>query len=77
VEEAMANWDHKVEFISLMQATALSSQAKMSDAAFDRVQTKCVELGAQGWELVSLAPMATTGGPTTTHIVAGFKKPKA
>jgi hypothetical protein len=72
----MATWEHKVEFISLMQTTALASQAKLSDAAFDRVQTKCTELGAQGWELVSLAPMATTVGASATHVVAGFKRPK-
>ena len=73
----MATWEYKVEFISLMQAAALQSQAKLSDAAYDRVQTKCSELGAQGWELVSLAPMATTAGASTTHIIAAFKKPKA
>lgn len=72
----MAAWDHKVEFISLMQTASLQSQAKLSDAAFDRVQTKCNELGAQGWELVSLASMATTAGASATHIIAGFKRPK-
>jgi hypothetical protein len=72
----MANWEHKVEFISLMQTAALASQAKLSDAAFDRVQAKCTELGGQGWELVSLAPLATTAGATATHVVAGFKRPK-
>ncbi|MBI3856915.1 MAG: DUF4177 domain-containing protein [Planctomycetes bacterium] len=73
----MAVWEHKVEFISLMQTAALQSQAKMSDAAFDRVQSKCAELGAQGWELVTLSPMATTAGATATHVIAGFKRAKA
>ena len=73
----MAIWEHKVEFISLMQAAALQSQAKLSDAAFERVQSKCVELGAQGWELVSIAPMATTVGASATHVIAAFKRPKA
>jgi hypothetical protein len=72
----MANWEHKVEFISLMQTAALASQAKMSDAAYDRVQAKCAEMGAQGWELVSLAPMATTAGASSTHVLAAFKRPK-
>ena len=70
----MATWQHKVEFISLMQTSALQSQAKISDVAFDRVQAKCTELGAQGWELVSLAPMATNAGASATHMVAGFKR---
>jgi glutamate 5-kinase len=69
-------WEHKVEFISLMQTAALSSQAKMSDAAFDRVQAKCTELGAQGWELVTVSSLATTAGATATHVIAGFKRPK-
>ena len=73
----MATWQHKVEFISLMQTTSLQSQAKLSDAAFDRVQAKCAEMGAQGWELVSLAPMVTNAGASTTHVIAAFKRPKA
>jgi hypothetical protein len=73
----MANWEHKVEFVSLMQTSSLASQAKMSDAAYERVQSKCSELGAQGWELVSLAPMATAAGATATHIIAAFKRPKS
>ena len=73
----MSTWEHKVEFISLMQASALASQAKMSDAAYDRVQTKCTELGAQGWELVTLAPMATAAGAAATHVIAAFKRPKS
>ena len=72
----MAQWEHKVEFISLMQTASLQAQAKLSDAAFDRVQTKCTELGAQGWELVTLATMATTAGASATHVIAGFKRPK-
>ena len=73
----MASWEHKVEFISLMQTSALASQAKMSDAAYERVQGKCSELGAQGWELVSLAPMATAAGASATHVIAAFKRAKA
>lgn len=73
----MAAWEHKIEFISLMQTASLQSQAKLSDAAFDRVQTKCAELGAQGWEMVSLASMATTAGASATHVIVGFKRPKA
>jgi len=72
----MATWEHKIEFISLMQTASLQSQAKLSDAAFDRVQAKCTELGAQGWELVTLATMATTAGASATHVLAGFKRPK-
>jgi len=69
-------WEHKVEFISLMQASALQAQAKLSDAAYDRVQAKVSEYGSQGWELVSLTPMTTTAGATATHMVAAFKRPK-
>ncbi len=72
----MAVWEHKIEFISLMQTASLQAQAKMSDAAFDRVQSKCSEMGAQGWELVSLAAIATTAGAASTHIAATFKRPK-
>jgi hypothetical protein len=72
----MAAWDHKIEFISLMQTASLQSQAKLSDAAFDRAQSRCNELGAEGWELVSIATMATTAGAAATHLVAGFKRPK-
>ena len=68
-------WEHKIEFVSLMQATALASQAKLSDAAFDRVQKKCTELGAEGWELVGLSAMTTTAGTTCTHVILGFKRP--
>ena len=53
----MVLWEHKIEFVSLMQTASLQSQAKMSDAAYDRVQARCTELGGQGWELVSMAPM--------------------
>lgn len=73
----MLSWEHKVEFISLMQTTSLASQAKLSDAAFEKAQARCSELGAQGWELVSLAPMATVAGPSATHLVAAFKRGKA
>jgi hypothetical protein len=72
----MAAWDHKVEFISMMQTSALASQAKLSDVGFERVQTKCSELGALGWELVSLAPMATIAGASATHVLAAFKRIK-
>ncbi len=72
----MAAWDHKIEFVSLIQAASLQSQAKLSDQAFDRVQAKCVELGGQGWELVSVAPMTTTAGTTATHMVCAFRRPK-
>lgn len=72
----MATWEHKVEFISLMQTASLQSQAKLSDSAFDRVQTKCNELGAEGWELVTFATMATTAGASATHVIAGFKRLK-
>ena len=73
----MTAWEYKIEFISLMQTSSLQAQAKMSDAAFDRVQVKCTELGAQGWELATLAPMATTAGASATHVIAGFKRAKA
>ena len=73
----MAAWEYKIEFVSLMQTSSLQAQAKMSDAAFDRVQSKCTELGAQGWELVTLAPMATTAGASATHVIAGFKRAKS
>jgi len=72
----MAAWDAKIEFVSMTQSASLQSQAKLSDAAFDRVQARCVELGAQGWELVSCAPMTTTAGTTATHMVCAFRKPK-
>jgi hypothetical protein len=72
----MVLWEHKIEFVSLMQTSSLQAQAKMSDAAYDKVQARCTELGAQGWELVSLAPMATVAGPSATHLVAAFKRPK-
>ena len=73
----MTAWEYKIEFISLMQTSSLQAQAKMSDAAFDRVQTKCTELGDQGWELATLSPMATTAGASATHVIAGFKRAKA
>lgn len=70
----MVVWEHKVEFISLMQTSSLQAQAKMSDAAYDKVQARCTELGAQGWELVSMTPMATVAGPSATHLVVAFKR---
>jgi hypothetical protein len=70
----MVLWEHKVEFVSLMQTASLQSQAKMSDAAYDRVQARCTELGGQGWELVSMAPMATVAGPSATHLVVAYKR---
>ena len=70
----MTVWEHKVEFLSLMQTSSLQAQAKMSDAAYDRVQARCTELGAQGWELVSIAPMASVAGPSATHVIAAFKR---
>lgn len=69
-------FEHKVEFISLMQAAALQSAAKLSTSAFEKVQEKISEMSAQGWELVSLAPMTTTAGAQATHVIAAFKKPK-
>lgn len=73
----MVTWEHKIEFISMMQTSSLQAQAKMSDASYERVQAKCTELGAQGWELVSLAPMATVAGPSATHVIAAFKRATA
>jgi len=70
----MMLWEHRIEFVSLMQTTSLQAQAKMSDAAYDRVQARCTELGAQGWELVSMAPMATVAGPSATHLVVAYKR---
>ena len=70
----MILWEHKIEFVSLMQTASLQAQAKMSDAAYDRVQARCTELGAQGWELVSMAPMATVAGPSATHLVVAYKR---
>ena len=71
----MVPWEHKIEFISLMQTSSLQAQAKMSDAAYEKVQARCTELGAQGWELVSVAPMATVAGPSATHLVVAYKRP--
>jgi len=71
----MVLWEHKVEFMNLMQTASLQSQAKLSDSAYDRVQARCTELGSQGWELVSLAPMATVAGPSATHLVVAYKRP--
>jgi hypothetical protein len=71
----MAAWEHKVEFISLIQTTTLASAAKLSASAFEKVQETCQKLGAEGWELVSLTPMTTTAGSQATHIVASFKRP--
>ncbi len=70
----MILWEHKVEFVSLMQTSSLQAQAKMSDTAYDKVQARCTELGAQGWELVSMTPMATNAGPSATHLVVAFKR---
>lgn len=70
----MATWEHKVEFISLIQATTLASAAKLSLAAFDKVQELAQKLGAEGWEMVSVTPMTTTAGTQATHIVAAFKR---
>jgi hypothetical protein len=70
----MVLWEHKVEFVSLMSTSSLQSQAKLSDTAYDKVQARCTELGAQGWELVSMTPMATVAGPSATHLVVAFKR---
>ena len=70
----MTLWEHKIEFVSLMQTTSLQAQAKMSDAAYERVQARCTELGVQGWELVSMTPMATVAGPSATHLVVAYKR---
>jgi hypothetical protein len=70
----MVLWEHKIEFVSLMQTSSLQAQAKMSDSAYDKVQARCTELGGQGWELVSMSPMATNAGPSATHLVAAFKR---
>lgn len=69
-------FDHRIEFISLMQATALQSAAKLSSTAFDKVQELVQKIGGEGWELVSLAPMTTTAGTQATHLVAAFKRPR-
>jgi len=70
-------FDHRVEFISMVQASTLQSAAKLSTSAFDKVQETVQKIGAEGWELVSLVPMTTTVGAQATHIVAAFKRPKA
>jgi hypothetical protein len=69
-------FDHRVEFISLMQTSSLQSAAKLSSSAFDKVQETVQKIGAEGWEIVSLSPMTTTAGSQTTHMVAAFKRPK-
>ena len=69
-------FDHRVEFISMVQTTTLQAAAKLSTAAFDKVQETVQKIGAEGWELVSLAPMTTTAGAQATHVVAAFKRPK-
>jgi hypothetical protein len=69
-------FDHRVEFISMVQSASLQSAAKLSTSAFDKVQETVQKIGAEGWELVSLAPMTTTAGSQATHVVAAFKRPK-
>lgn len=69
-------FDHRVEFISMVQAATLQAAAKLSTSAFDKVQETVQKIGAEGWELVSVAPMTTTAGAMATHIVAAFKRPK-
>jgi hypothetical protein len=69
-------FDHRVEFIGLVQASTLQAAAKLSTSAFDKVQETVQKIGAEGWELVSLAPMTTNAGSQSTHIVAAFKRPK-
>ena len=69
-------FDHRVEFIGLLQTTSLQSAAKLSTSAFDKVQETVQKIGAEGWELVSLAPMTTTSGSQATHMVASFKRLK-
>ena len=70
-------FDHRVEFISLVQSSTLQAAAKLSTAALDKVQDTVQKIGSEGWELVSLAPMTTTAGSQATHVVAAFKRPKA
>lgn len=69
-------FDHRVEFISMMQTGSLQSAAKLSTSAFDKVQETIQKCGTEGWELVSLVPMTTTAGTQATHLVAAFKRPK-
>ena len=69
-------FDHRVEFISMVQAASLQAAAKLSTSAFEKVQETVQKIGAEGWELVSLAPMTTTAGNQATHVVAAFKRPK-
>ena len=69
-------FDHRVEFISMVQATTLQAGAKLSTSAFDKVQETVQKIGTEGWELVSLVPMTTTAGAQATHMVASFKRPK-
>ena len=70
-------FDHRVEFISMVQTSSLAAAAKLSGEAFTKVQETVQKIGAEGWELVSLAPMTTTAGSQATHLVAAFRRPKA
>ncbi len=71
-----AMFDHRIEFISMLQSATLQAAAKLSTTAFDKVQETVQKIGTEGWELVSLVPMATTAGAQATHVVAAFKRPK-
>lgn len=72
----MVLWEHPIEFVRLTKTSSLQAQAKMPDAACDKVQARCSELGLQGGKLVSVAPPATLAGPSAPHPVAAFKRAK-
>ena len=64
------------QYLVLEDGVSLQPKAEQRRAELAALEQRCNELGAQGWELASMAPLSRTlgGGGLTSQIRLIFKR---
>src|SRR5260370_42092054 len=64
------------QYLVLEYSVSLQPKAEQRRAELAALELRCNELGAQGWELASMAPLACTlgGGGLTSQVRLIFKR---
>ena len=64
------------EYLALEVGVSLQPTAEQRRAELAALEQRCNELGAQGWELVGMAPLASIlgGGGLTSELRLLFKR---
>jgi hypothetical protein len=72
---ARQTWEYKTLVFNVQRGTSLYEDGKQLSGSETPI-SRAPELGAQGWELVSVAALVVPTVPPTSQYVYWFKRPK-